>query len=190
MNVLILSSASENIDKYYLSITRSIAGYLAKQECNLVYGASSTSMMGVCYDEFKKHNREIYAFTTEKYQDDLKNLDGCHKFVEKDTFDMKREMFESSDLIVVLAGGLGTLSEYTTYLEENRSNDKCVPIIVYDEDKFYKYLIMHFKHASEKQFISEDVFNNFKYTTNKDEFEDAYWNAVYNINKEKTRGGK
>ena len=61
MNVLILSSASVNIDPYYRSIARSIASYLAKRGFNLIFGASSTSMMGICYDAFLQENREIYS---------------------------------------------------------------------------------------------------------------------------------
>ena len=49
MNVLILSSSREEIDPYYKSIARSISSFLAKSECDLVFGAASSSMMGICY---------------------------------------------------------------------------------------------------------------------------------------------
>ena len=52
MDVLILSSASENVDNYYVSTARSISRFLANNKCNLIFGGCSTSMMGVCFEEF------------------------------------------------------------------------------------------------------------------------------------------
>ena len=106
MNVLILSSASNNIDYYYLSIAKSISSYLAKNDFDLVFGASSSSMMGICYNEFIDNNRYVYAFTTKKYQDDLVNLEKAEKFVLDNTFAMKENMYIASDLIVALPGGI------------------------------------------------------------------------------------
>ena len=188
MDVLILSSASEKIDDHYNSIARDISNFLIREECNLIYGGSSTSMMGACYDQFQKNNRTIHAYTVEKYKDDLVNLDKAKTYIRENTFKMKESMYNNCDLIVVLAGGTGTLSEFTSYMEENRSGERQVPIIMYDEDEFYKYLFMHFRHASKQGFISEDIFNNFKYTTNNNEFKNAFWDVIYNINNEKTRG--
>ncbi len=74
MNVLILSSSREEIDDYYKSIARSVSSFLANNDCNLVFGGCSSSMMGICYEEFVKKNREIYSFTTPNYVDDLKYL--------------------------------------------------------------------------------------------------------------------
>ena len=111
MNVLILSSASADIDPYYISIARSVSNYLATNEFNLVFGAASSSMMGACYESFINKNREVYAFTTNKYICDLENLKGAKAYIKETTFDMKKSMFENSNLIVLLPGGLGTLSE-------------------------------------------------------------------------------
>lgn len=190
MDVLILSSASEKIDNYYLSMTRSISKYLADNECNLIFGGCSTSMMGVCYNEFKNKNREIHAYTTRKYQDDLDNLEGCKKIIRETTFDMKKSMFENSDLIVALPGGFGTISELTSYIEENRSNDKNVPIIIYNEGGFYNPFLNYINELCINGFISLEIVESYKVANNKNEFQDAYQDVLYNINNEKTRGGK
>ena len=176
MKVLIISSASTEIDPYYCSIARSISNYLARNGCDLVFGASSTSMMGVCYDEFIKQGREVYAFTTEKYQDDLKNLDDAYHYINETTFDMKKGMFETSDLIVVLPGGIGTISELLSYVEENRSNDKDIPIEIYDENGYFKPLIETLKSMKSKGFISSDLNNLFTISHNKEEF-------IYDVDK-------
>lgn len=179
MNVLILSSASINIDPYYISVARSIASYLAKNEFDLVFGAASFSMMGACYEEFIRCGRQVLAFTTEKYKSDLDNLDGSKKFTCDTTFDMKKSMFENSDLIVVLPGGIGTLSEVLSYIEENRSNDKSVPIEIYDENGYYDNLFEMLAVMSLNGFMSNESLDMISISHNKDEFIDHINNCVY-----------
>lgn len=173
MNVMILSSSKEKINDYYKVIARSVSSYLAGCDFDLVFGASSSSMMGICYDEFVKQGRNVYAFTTEKYADDLANLNLAKKFVRETTLDMKKSMFENSDVIVALPGGLGTLSEILSFMEENRSNDKDVPIVLYDEDGYYQKLFELLDNMKLLNFITEDINDYIKVTHNKDEFVEA-----------------
>lgn len=180
MNVLILSSGNKDINPYYLSIAKSISSFLAQNECDLVFGGCSTSMMGICYNEFVKNNRNIYSFTTNKYIDDLNNLNDSKKFIRENTFDMKKDMFNNSDLIVCLPGGIGTLSELLTYIEEKRSNDKNVPIIIYDENHFYDKLFEVIEKLEEEKFIDKSFESNYDVATNKAEFENLFFESLYN----------
>jgi predicted Rossmann-fold nucleotide-binding protein len=134
MNSAILSSSSNDIDCKYLEIARSISSYLASNGFNLVYGGCSSSMMGICYSEFSKQNRTIYSFTTEKYTDDIPNLPLAKHYIRETTFDLKKSIL--------------------AFVEENRSNDKDVPIIIYDEDNYYDYLYKQLKEIKDKKFTS------------------------------------
>ena len=172
MNVLILSSASTDIDPYYISIARNISKYLATNEFDLVFGGASFSMMGACYDEFARLGRNIYAFTTEKYISDLENLSNAKCYIRQTTFDMKKAMFENSDLIVVLPGGYGTLSELLSYIEENRSNDQNIPIEIYDEDGYYQKLFEMLEVMKNNNFTSNDIKDYVNISHNKNEFQE------------------
>lgn len=179
MNVLILSSSNEEIDSYYKSVARSISSCLAKNEFDLVFGACSKSMMGICYEEFAKNNRNIYAYTTEKYKEDLNNLQNAEWFVCDNTFEMKNKMFENADLIVALPGGIGTASEILSYIEECRSNDKNIPIEIYDENNFYKNLFQHIESMREMKFVDDSIYNYFDLSHNKEEFIDHLNKTIY-----------
>lgn len=170
MNVMILSSSKEEINDYYKSIARNISHYLAGCGYDLVFGASSSSMMGICYDEFIKQERDVYAFTTQKYTDDLVNLPMAKHYVRETTLDMKKSMFENSDIIVALPGGLGTISEILSFMEENRSNNKYIPIILYDEDGYYNKLFELLDSMKELNFITENISDYIKVAHNKNEF--------------------
>lgn len=175
MNVLILSSSREEINPYYKSVAKSISNFLATNECDLVFGACSTSMMGICYQEFVKQNRNIYSFTTKKYVDDLNNLEKSKHYIRETTFDLKKDMFLNSDFIVCLPGGVGTISELLTYIEEKRSNDSDIPIIVYAENNFYDKTIEVLKELIKEGFASNNIFDMFKIVKNKNEFMDEYY---------------
>ena len=173
MNVMILSSSKEEIADYYKVIAKNISHYLASSGFDLVFGAASSSMMGICYREFINQGRNVYAFTTEKYAEDLANLPLAKSFVRETTLDMKKSMFENSDFIVALSGGLGTLSEILSFIEENRSNDKSVPIILYDEDHYYQKLFELFNNMKALNFISDGIEDYIKIAHNKNEFIEA-----------------
>ncbi len=174
MNVLIISSASIDIDNYYSNLAKQISNFLAENNCDLIFGGSHLSMMGICYQEFVKKGRKVYAFTTEKYVEQLENLKESISVVTKSTFDLKKIMFEKSDIIVCLAGGLGTLSELLSYIEEKRSNDKNKPIIIYDENKFYNHLILQLNKMEKEKFMSSEVKKNFEIVHNLEEFEEIF----------------
>ena len=157
MNVAILSSSSNNIDVYYNSVARSISHNLANNNFDLVFGGCSTSMMGICYQEFASKGRNIYSFTTEKYTGDIVNLPLARHYVRETTFDLKKSIFENSDLIVALAGGVGTLSEILAFVEENRSNDKNVPIVIYDENHYYDFLFKQLNFMQDEYFLNDDI---------------------------------
>ena len=188
MNVLIISSSSKRIDDYYLSIAKSISSYLAKFELyysedniltfDLIIGGS-VSMMGICYNEFVKHNRKIYSYVTEKYKSDLEMMNESEGHICSDTFEMKKEMFNKSYLIVFLPGGTGTISELLSFVEEKRSNDKDKPIIVYNEDGFYDIFINVLNELEKNKFIDESVTNAFVVAKNKNEFVENIENAIY-----------
>ncbi len=155
MNVLIISSANENIDNNYKLIAKKIANFLANQNYNLVFGGSNLSLMGICYNEFQ--NNKVYSFSTSDFENST---------IVKNTFDLKKEMYNKCNLIVCLPGGIGTISELLSYIEENRVSLNPKLIIVYDETNFYKNLIDQLDKIRKEKFIEKidylKIINNFE----------------------------
>ena len=89
-------------------------------------------------------------------------------------------MFFNSDFIVCLPGGVGTISELLTYIEEKRSNDSVKPIIVYDENNFYDKIIESLKELVNEGFVSEDIFDMFKIIKKPNDFKNEYYEIKYN----------
>ena len=180
MKVLIISSSSIEIEASYLTIAHKISTFLAHKKFDLIFGGSSLSMMGVCYQVFQTNKRKVYADTIFNYSDDLKKLEKTISSISKTTFDLKKEMFEKCDLIVCLPGGIGTLSEILAYLEEKRSNNSRKPIIIYDETNFYKGFKLQLEQMKNEGFILKKDNNLFKLIDNMEEFKKEINNYVTN----------
>ena len=179
MKVTIGCSSNDNIDDVYKKNSKEIIDYLANQNCDLNWGCASTSIMGICYREFLKGKREIYGFTTSKYASDINNLKGASSVVCDSTFDLKKNLFDT-DLIVMLPGGTGTISEFFTFLEEIRSNDKNVPLIVYNKDRHYDLALSLIDDLIDRKFNSQDIYNYFEVVNSFDEFKKIFENIKLN----------
>ncbi len=184
--VTIITSSNNNIDDYYKELASRVSNYLASSGFNLSFGGCSTSMMGITYNEFVKQNRKVNAYTTIKYQDDLNVLDKATGIVCETTFDLKKQLFENSDIIVVLPGGIGTYSEVLSFIEEKRSNDKNIPIEIYDEDGYFTPFFETLKLMQIKNFNDESISSLFNVSHNLEEFKIHIDEYLYNT-KENTR---
>ena len=169
MKIAISSSSNDLIDENYKKIARNVTKYLAEQGHDLIWGSGSSSIMGICYEEFSKQKRNIYGFTSEKYVDDIENLPLATHKVEKDTFDLKKVMFENADAVLFLAGGTGTVFEFFTDLEEVRSNDRNKALIAYNEDHSFDMILALIKDLISKNFNSTSIYDYFKVANNLDE---------------------
>lgn len=164
----IMSSSRVEIDKKYLDLMDDISKVLAKK-FDLNFGSSSNSMMGICYRNFKKENKTINAYTNYKYIDELEKLDGVNKILVNDTFDLKKELFNDSDIVLFMPGGIGTLSEFLSFLEEKRSNDKIKKLILFNYENYYGELIEIFKKMIDLNFADKNFLELFDVVTSKEE---------------------
>ena len=170
MKALIITASSEEISDNYLNIAEKVSNFLAENNFDLVFGASSKSMMGICYQNFKKHNRDIYSLTTPKYQDQLALLKDSKQYLCETTFDLKKDLFNNADIVVCLPGGIGTYSEVLSFIEEKRSNNRNKPIIIYNENNFYEDIVSIINKLINEKFTNSDIYDSFIVVNNYEEF--------------------
>ena len=169
MEVFIACSSSNTINPKYLKLARETSKFFTSRNFNLVFGGASFSMMGECYNAFAEEGKQIEAFTVEKYADDLKELTKANCHLVSDTLVRFKWMIDISQIIVILPGGIGTLAELSSALEENRTFNKKKLIIIYNFDNFYDRIIDWMNYAEKENFISESLFNDFKVVKTNDE---------------------
>ena len=170
MRVTISSSSNDAISEEYKESARKVCDYLANNGCDLNWGSGSSSIMGICYQEFSKNNRDIYGYTSPKYADDIENLPKAKHEIFDTTFDLKKNIFGDADFVVLLPGGTGTISEFFAYLEEVRSNDIDKILILYNENHHFDSTIALINDLVDRNFNSNTIHNYFKVANSFEEF--------------------
>ncbi len=170
MKVFIASAANLNISEKYYILADEISEYLAVMGFDLLFGAANYSMMGTCYKRFTKHKRKVYAYTVPKYKKDFGRIPKAKCVLVSDTLLRFKKLYFRSDLIVILPGGIGTLAEFTSAIEEYRASFGNKKIILVNYNNYYDTILEWFKEAERKGFISKGLRDYFDIVTNLDEF--------------------
>lgn len=171
MKFTISSSSNDSIDVKYKESAQKLLDYLVTiPNAELNWGSCSISIMGLCYDTFKKAGKPMHGYTSSKYADDIKNLPEADHKVFDTTYDLKKEILYDGDVIIMLAGGTGTISEFFGHLEEIRSNDANRLLIVWNEDHSFDSTLDLIKDLINRKFNNESIYNYFKVANNVEEF--------------------
>ena len=139
MNIFIGTSSRDELDKKILNMSDELIEKLAQiPDLNLVYGGYDHGVMKKCHDEFKKNKKEIIGITVDAFDDEL---DCSEVIIKKSTFDRTKEIYNKSDILLILPGGIGTLAELFSIIEQMRTYDNDKILILYNKDFYYKDLI-------------------------------------------------
>ena len=170
MRVSISSSSSELIEQKYYDASKEILEFLAANNCDLNWGSGSFSIMGLSYNIFKNYKRKIYGYTSPKYVSDIENLQSATHKVYDTTFDLKKHIFDDADVILMLPGGIGTITEFLSYLEEVRSNDKVKPLILYNCHHHFDSTVALIDDLIKRGFNKPEIKDFFKVANTLEEF--------------------
>ncbi|MBO4245545.1 MAG: LOG family protein [Bacilli bacterium] len=172
MKVTILSSQNTNIDEVYLNTSQKIIDYLTNiPNIELNWGSGTASIMGLCYEAFSKKGLPIHGFTTPKYIDLINDLPNADHKIYDNTFLLKQHLYQDTDFIVILPGGIGTVSELLSFLEEARSNDDAKPIIIYNETGIFDSTINLLNDLINNKFNNPNVLDYLTIANNLEEFD-------------------
>lgn len=149
MKIFISCSSSDEISEEYKVVSKYLIEEISKNN-DLVFGCANRGLMGICYNSFLNNNRKIYGVCNIKYKDDLQGLK-LEDIKYVDSFEEANIMFGNiSDLILILPGSFGTLSEIIDLLEEKRTGIHNKEMILFNINGFYDDLINMFRKVNKK----------------------------------------
>ena len=102
---------------------------------------------------------------------DFKRLPRAKCVLVSDTLLRFRKLYFRSDLIVILPGGIGTLAEFASSVEEYRASLGNKKIILVNYDNFYDNLLDWLSSGQRKGFVEKDLKNCYSVVNTLDEFE-------------------
>ena len=143
MKIFIGCSSSDEILDEYKVVTKYLAEQLSMDN-DLVFGCARKGLMKICYDEFIKNNRHITGICYDLYKDSLNDLKIDDLYIVKSLEESDKILQEKSDVILILPGSYGTLSEFINILEQKRTKIHNKQIIIFNINGFYNNLINMF----------------------------------------------
>lgn len=164
MKICITSSSSVQ-DQKYIDLTKSYTESLMHLDIELICGGLATSMMKEVYETFIRHNKKVTCYTLDCYDEEKI----CENTILLDTtFDRTKKLYEESDIICILPGGSGCLSELLAFLEEARTQ-VTKPIIIVNENKFFDLILEHIHKLIEEGFNNQNIMNYIKIVNTREE---------------------
>lgn len=143
MRVFVSCSSQDSIDDLYKEKASELASLISVDN-DLVFGSSNAGLMGIFYREFLMNKRHITGICYELYKDLLDELNLDEVIMVKSLNESNNELIKNSDVILVLPGAYGTLSEVISTIELVRTKVYDRKIIFYNINGFYDDLFKLF----------------------------------------------
>lgn len=157
MKIAVCCSSSDDIDEKYIESSRKLLEKIFKEENELVFGANNSGIMGVAYKAAKQYNRYITGIAPKIYKEKFEYLECDTEILTESVGNRTEELFNNSDMLLFLPGGVGTIYEFISALEMKRSHEFDKPIIVYNETGFFDEMLQMLNKVYQRNFTSQKV---------------------------------
>lgn len=152
-NIAVFCGARDDVDPLFFSAAQQLGNRLAQNNHSLVYGGSTTGLMGAIADATLDHGGRVIGICPT----DLAAIEPTHpQLIEKrmvrDIAERKHLMTTLADAYIALPGGFGTMDElfhvWTQIRMSNSPDTPEKPIGLLNTDGFYDPLV---------QFLTQSV---------------------------------
>lgn len=132
----------------------------AKRNCRIVYGGGKLGLMGATAGAARDAGGDVFGVIPDFLVELEGILDGVDHKIVSTMHERKMMMFEESDAILTLPGGIGTLEELIEVLSWARLALHRKPIIVLNVEGFWAPLQELFQHIVAKGFADKELLND------------------------------
>jgi hypothetical protein len=154
MTICIFASSSSRISTEYATAASSLGALLALAGMNVVFGGGGIGLMGKLADAVLENGGTITGVIPSFMKDEgWDHSDVKEMILTPDMGERKKTMFDMSDAIVALPGGVGTLEELTEAMTLKQLGLYKGPIVILNTLNFYSSLIDFLDHMIEGHFL-------------------------------------
>ncbi len=130
---------------------------MARNDVRLVYGGGKMGLMGTVASAARDNQGDVYGVIPNFLVDLEGKLEGVeHKMVDT-MHERKMIMFEESQAICTMPGGIGTLEEVIEVLSWARLDLHRKPVVLLNIEEFWSPLVELLNHIIDRGFASEEL---------------------------------
>ena len=150
--VAVFLGSRETADPCYVAAASELGRFLAENDLTLIYGGAGVGTMKALADSVLEAGGRVTGVFPAVLSSKILHPALTEQISVPAISERKKVMLEKADCIVVLPGGIGTLDEFFSALEEIKRARK--PIGVLNVNGYYDHLEAFWTHANETGFIS------------------------------------
>ena len=138
----------------YTEHAKALAGILAENAIELIYGGGRNGIMGTVADTVMEKGgivRGVIPQVLINWEHQHENI--SELLVVEDMHVRKRKLYELCDAAVILPGGFGTLDELFEILTWNQLSIHDKKIFILNSGGFYDHLLKHLHHLESEGFL-------------------------------------
>ena len=147
-------------DPVFEAIAKEVGETAAAKNYRIVYGGGKLGLMGATAGAARDAGGKVFGIIPEFLVELEGILDGVDHTVVTSMHERKMMMFEESDAILTLPGGIGTLEELIEVTSWARLALHRKPLIVLNVNNFWSPLKTLFEHIVEMGFADPELLND------------------------------
>jgi len=154
MNICIFAASSSKIDRSYIDAASRLGSLLAAGDHKIIYGGGGIGLMGALADAAMKKGASITGVIPAFMQKNgwgHETLDEV--IITEDMGSRKKKMFELSDAVIALPGGIGTLEELTEAITMKQLGLFRGPLVILNTNSYYNNFIGFLESIIQKGFM-------------------------------------
>lgn len=167
IGILCSSSNSANLGSQVLASTL-ISHIVKDKNYDYMMGAGNTGIMRNI-QSILIENGHIPIIVGVKDTQELEQSVASYKIEVENTFERTKEIYQNSDIILALSGGMGTFSEVYSMIDANMESNTQKPIFIYNVDHSYDYFVQDFNQKVTSGFADESILDYFKVISTEEE---------------------
>lgn len=132
---------------------KKVAEGLSNEHFRIVYGGGTSGIMGVIPKRYSELGGKVLGIDAEMFVKKFGKADFGDLEVYETFNERQMRLIQRSDIVLVLPGGLGTISELFDVLTLNDLNLKRIKVIIYNYNGFYDDIIQFIHKRQQDGFI-------------------------------------
>ncbi|MFP4060979.1 MAG: TIGR00730 family Rossman fold protein [Bacteroidales bacterium] len=154
--VSVFCASSNKVKQEFYKATRDTGEILARENITVFYGGGTDGLMGELANTIIREKGKIIGIQPQFMKDSKWFHEKITKLIiANDMHERKKLLFENSDAIIALPGGIGTLDELVEIITLKQLGQYLKPVIIINTNGFYDPFIRFLDNLIQENFMRE-----------------------------------